>query len=301
MGNKAWVTLCATCGVIMKWNHDAYSERGPDCGHHREDAENALRYRGSRAYIHHGFEMSTPERPYRVERSIIAALRKKRRLHQAHPDIHEPLTPQNEAVLKQYRILSPAYREQLAVARRPNYATPSVGSLMSSHNCIYCMKHIPAGGGASIWVVKNGLDEMEDHRRYNERCDFFGRVINRASVDSIYRHANKATETDKDSVETSTGGEEELALRRQRRQEQSTTLELVRLCGVDWRNVRMRMFYDSTTVPFLEDLFRWIDSKRRKKVLHSAHWGRRIMNHQHYYRHENRMAARAAPTKFITL
>lgn len=294
VGNKRWVTLCATCGVIIIWKHDSYSEKGPDCGYHDEDAKNALMYNGTRSYIHHGFEMSTPERPYRVDKAIIALLRKKRRLHNARPETCDPLTNGERTLWKKHRILSVAYRSRLIGARVTNYATDNTGGTFSKHSCIYCMRRIPPGGGASILVVKNGLDEIEDKRRYNERCDLYGRVINRASTDVIYQHTDHAL-TGGGIDEYSVDDKEEH--RQTERMGQTTTLELVRLCAVDWRNVRQRMFYDSTTVPFLEDLFRWIDSRRRKKTMHSAHWGRKRMNHQHYYRHENRMASMAPPSK----
>jgi len=295
VGNKRWVVLCATCGVLMQWQHDCYSERGPDCGHHREDAVNALRYQGARAYIHHGYEMSTPERPYRFDRGLLAELRTKRRMHETDPAQHPALTPREEYILKQHRVLSSAFRDRLAIARRDHYATDRIGRSLSSHHCIYCMRRIPPGGGASILVVKNGLDEAEERRRYEERCDVYGRVINRASANTIYGQTGRALGTDA-SAATATPAEGRAA-----RMGETTTLELVRLCAVDWRNVRTRMFYDSTTVPFLEDLFRWIDARRHKKTLNSAHWGKRRMIHKHYYRHETRRAARAPPTRMASL
>jgi hypothetical protein len=290
VANRYWVTLCATCGVITKWCHESYSEKGPDCGNHREDAENAMKYHGVRAYIHHGYEMSTPERPYQVGRPMISTLRKKQKLHRENPDKNPSLTPHEENMWRHYHILSPIYRDRLAIARRENYADVGLGYAVSTHHCIYCMRRIPPGGGASILVIKNGLDEVEDQRRYDELCDMYGRVLNRASTDSIYQQTNyKLWKQEKD--------DENKRDRHIRRMSQSTSLELVRLCAVDWRNVRKRIFFDSTTVPFLEDLFRWIDSRRRKKTLLSAHWGKRRMIHQHHYRHENKRAARSTPAK----
>ncbi len=284
---KRWVALCAKCGIITRWKHDAYSEKGPDCGHHREDAVNALKYHGTRAFIHHGFEMSTPERPYRIDNSVVSLLRKKRKMHTSNPSGTQALTQEEEHILKQNRILSPGYRDRLAVSRQSNYACPNTGRNASTRYCIYCLKKIPPGGGASIWVLKNGLDESEEVARYQERCELYGRMMNRAGTDVIYKQADMTTSR------TSPGD-------RLDSDKDDPRLELIWLCPIDWRNVRRRMTYDSTTVPFIEDLFRWIDSRRRRKTVY-AHWGKRRMNHHHYYRYQRREAAQAAPVRSVTL
>ena len=255
---KNLIVACSKCGSLIKWNSENVSEFGPDCGYHDSYMVSLSKYNGNDAFVQHKLRITTPEMPDRVNMDKVRTV--EQRIKNYHNGVSkEPLTPDGKLLYKVYRLMDKNYRGKLNALRASNICHwKTIRTTSMPRYCIYCMSYIPPGSGGCVWVVVNGMKKEQDIKHYEALCNTYQRIIHRIPPTQIYQQL--------DACSIKSTSDYSFYKKRTSDQQEDVRLQMVHLCPVDLRNARKRIIYDLTTMPFLEDLYRWIDSSARRKI-----------------------------------
>jgi len=261
---KKMVSLCVTCSTLALWSSRRIGTTGPDCGYHDKIKLYTCKYNGTPSFSHHGLKISTPEAPDRLNMEKILSIQKKIQILMEKQKVDQYsmlniersyISKDEELMYKIYLLMDKNYRKKLQISRINNVShCTTLRTTCVARYCIYCMSYVKPGSGAAIWVVVNGLKKEQDKKNYNKLCQNHQKIIHRIPTSQIYKQL--------EAVNSKTASEFSFYKPKDNR----ASLQLVYLCPVDLRNARRRIIYDITTIPFIEDLYRWIDASERRKT-----------------------------------